>query len=315
MDAPRSSAVPGSFLTMTLTMSVVIPTKNRPDDLLKAVDSILAQTRPPEELLIIDQSEGMASEHAVRSRFEATAPTRLVYVHDTAITGLVDAKRVGSKRAAGDIVCFLEDDVILERDYMAQIESGFLAEPAMCGCSGVIVNVPRSSPMYIAAQRVFFRGIFRDPRLPLTARALNGGRQLMSCDVLSGGISSWRRDVFKHVQFDVANGFFMFEDMEFSTRVVKALGHHLYINPRARLEHHMSGVNRDRHGTRQRRKLREALLFYKKRSAWPGARGGLLLVMAWWLTEAAAQTVRLRSIGPLTGYLRGVADGIRTPLQ
>ena len=300
---------------MTLTLSAVIPTKNRPHDLVKAVDSLLAQTRPPEEVLIIDQSEGMASEDAVRRRFSGVARTRLDYVHDSAISGLVDAKRVGCTRASADIVCFLEDDVVLEPDYMSQIEWGFLSRPDMWGCSGIIVNMPRSSPLYIAAQRVFFRGIFRDPRLPLTAHALNGGRELMPCDVLSGGISSWRRDVFQHVQFDTANGFFMFEDMEFSTRVVKALGSHLYINPRARLEHHMSGVNRDRHGTRQRRKLREALVFYKKRAAWRGAHRGLGLVMVWWLTEAIVQSARLRSIGPLTGYLGGVVDGIRTPLH
>jgi GT2 family glycosyltransferase len=300
---------------MTLTLSAVIPTKNRPDDLIKAVESLLSQTRPPEEVLIIDQSEGMASEDAVRSRFDGAVRTRLNYIHDPTISGLVDAKRVGSTRASADIVCFLEDDVILEPDYMAQIESGFLARPDMWGCSGIIVNMARSSLLYIAAQRLFFRGIFRDPRLPLTARALNGASDLMRCDILSGGISSWRREVFDRVQFDVANGFFMFEDMEFSTRVVKAVGPHLYINPRARLEHHASSVNRDRHGTRQHRKLREALIFYKSRAAWRGARRGLGLVMVWWLAEATVQAVRLGSIGPLAGYWTGVVDGIRARLR
>ena len=299
---------------MSLTLSAIIPTKNRPDDLIRAVDSIVAQTRPPQELLIIDQSDGMASEDAIRGRFANVTGTTLVYIHDTAITGLVDAKRVGSERATTDIVCFLEDDVVLAPDYMEQIEWGFTTQPDMWGCSGIITNMARSSPFYLVAQAIFFRGIFRDPRLPLTARALEGTSQLTLCDVLSGGLSSWRRDVFRHVQFDTANRFFMFEDMEFSTRVVQALGHHLYINPRARLLHLSSAVNRDRHGTRQHRKMREALIFYKKRRSWAGSTSGLLLVSVWWLTEALVQAVRLRSVGPLAGYVRGVAEGVQTPL-
>ena len=80
---------------------------------------------------------------------------------------------------------------------------------------------------------------------------------MIRCDVLSGGLSCWRRRLFEVVEFDTTNGFFMLEDIEFSTRVVRAMGHHLYINPQARLEHHCSPVNRDRHGTRQRRKMIE----------------------------------------------------------
>jgi GT2 family glycosyltransferase len=297
-----------------MTLSAVIPTRNRPEDLVKAVASVLAQTLPPDELLVVDQSPGDESARLVQAMFPPGSPTRLVYIHDTGITGLVDAKRVAAARAGGDIICFFEDDVILEPDYMAELERGFDSKPDMCGCSGVITNPPKSSALYIAAQRFFFRGIFRDPRLPIFDRALRGADELMPCDVLSGGLSAWRRDVFNHVAFDSKNGFFMFEDMEFSTRIVKALGHHLYVNPRARLEHHFSAVNRDVHGVRQRRKLAEALIFFKKRRDWPGARGGLLMVALWWLGEAFVQTVRLRSAGPVLGYFRGVFDGFRKPL-
>jgi GT2 family glycosyltransferase len=297
-----------------MTFSAVIPTRNRPHDLAKAVASVLAQTRPADELVIVDQSPGNESATRVQAMFTATLPPRLVYIHDSGITGLVDAKRVAAERAEGDIVCFFEDDVILEPDYIAQLEWGFLSRPDMCGCSGVITNPPKSSSLYIAAQRLFFRGIFRDPRLPIFELALHGADQLMPCDVLSGGVSAWRRHVFSRVSFDNRNGFFMFEDMEFSTRVVRALGHHLYVNPRARLEHHFSAVNRDVHGVRQRRKLTEALVFFKKRREWPGALQGLLMVAIWWFGEALLQAVRLRSAGPVKGYVRGVLDGLRKPL-
>mgnify|MGYP000465487560 CR=1 FL=1 len=39
-----------------MIISAVIPTKNRPHDLLQAVRSILSQKRLPDQLIIIDQS-------------------------------------------------------------------------------------------------------------------------------------------------------------------------------------------------------------------------------------------------------------------
>ena len=274
---------------------------------------MLAQVRPPEELLIIDQSPGDESARLIPPMFDG-ACTRLIYVHDPGVTGLVDAKRVGSSRAAGEIVCFLEDDVILEPDYIAQIERGFAERPDMLGSSGVITNPPSSVALYRSAHALFFRGIFKDGRPRVYHRALHGAHDLIRSHVLSGGLSAWRRHVFDRVSFDTRNGFFMFEDMEFATRVVREMGPYLFVNPRARLEHNFSAINRDIHGVRQRRKTSEALVFYRKRKDWQGARLGLTLAMTWWFFEAALQAVRLRSPGPISGYFAGIGDGLRRPL-
>ena len=276
---------------------------------------MLAQVRPPDELLILDQGGTDESVRRIRALFPPDAPTRLRHIHDTSITGLVDAKRVGSGLATGDIVCFLEDDVVLEAEYFAAIVEGFVCVPDMIGCSGIMTNPPKSSPLYVRAHRLFFRGIFDDPRVSITAAALERAHGLVRCDILSGGLSCWRREVFTHVKFDAANGFFMLEDMEFATRVVRRLGSHLYINPHARLAHYGSPVNRDVHGVRQQRKTTEALVFYRKRRDWPGAVSGLGLALLWWLGEALLQTVRLRSSGPLLGYVRGVARGATQPIH
>lgn len=297
-----------------MTLTVVIPTKNRRDDLRNAIVSLVGQSRPVDELIIVDQGADDESRQAVEQVMADVGQPRLLYIHDTSVKGLVDAKRVGSARATGDIVCFLEDDVILEPAYIEEIARAFASRPDIFGCSGVISNLPWTAGWYVAAHRAFFRGIFHDPRVRLSLQALNGAAELIPCDVLSGGVSCWRREVFARVPFDVINGFFLFEDMEFSTRVVRAFGHHLYINPRARLLHVGSPVNRDIHGLRQRRKLSEAMTFYKSRRDWNGARVGLLFALMWWWAEAVTQTCRHRSIGPIAGYLRGLLDGARKPL-
>jgi GT2 family glycosyltransferase len=294
----------------------VIPTRNRPVDLCKAVASILNQKRLPEALMIVDQSEGDESVDAVNRLFENETEVELIYVHDNRISGLVEAKKVASEISNHDIVCFLEDDVVLEPAYIGNIELGFVVNEEMLGCSGVITNQPNQSGFYRLMHAFFFRGIFEDPRVqifgPQYADDKTSG--LVLCDVLSGGLSAWRREVLLTIPFDVENEFFMFEDIEYSTRVVKEYGHKLYINRKARLEHHMAARNRDPHGYRQQRKLKEAVLFYKKRKDWPGARVGLLFSMLWWQAEAAFQSVKNLSPGPYFGYWRGVFDGISRKL-
>jgi GT2 family glycosyltransferase len=127
--------------------------------------------------------------------------------------------------------------------------------------------------------------------------------------MLSGGLSAWRREVFKVVPFDVLNGFHMFEDIDFSTRVARHFGARLYINPNARLEHHCSPINREILGPRQRRKLTECIVYYKKRRDWPGATFALPWLLLGMLMEAVLQSYSARSLGPLQGYFSGLRDG------
>lgn len=301
-------------IDMTNLLTAVIPTRNRPGDLAKAVASVRAQVRAPDELLIVDQSPGSESRDLVASLMEGAAGIRLVYIHDTGITGLVDAKRVAFQRSSGDILCFLEDDVVLEPEYIEEIESGFRARPDMLGCCGVVSNLPPLPPFYGAMFHLFHRGIFRDPRVGIHGRFEGAGHPLIPSRALSGGLSAWRRKVLDAIPFDVANDFFMLEDIDFSTRAEAHFGPRFFINPNARLAHNMSPLNRERLGERQRRKLREYMLFYKKRSATLGALPNLIWLLSGLFLEAMMQALSSRSPAPLKGYVAGLRDGIRRKL-
>ena len=75
------------------TLSIVIPTKNRPDDLGEAVQSILSQTVLPTQLIIVDQSATEESRQRVKATWDAASLSThgpavdLIYIHDTSITG------------------------------------------------------------------------------------------------------------------------------------------------------------------------------------------------------------------------------------
>ena len=302
-----------------MTVSVIIPTKNRFQDLMKAIDSISKQSRPPEQLVLVDQSaqpisaDCLASVHCL-----LPASCELNYVYNTRISGLVEAKHVGVAHTTGDIVCFLEDDIVLEPEYLSQIETSFLADPEICGMSGVVTNTPRPSRTYVFFHELFHCGIFEDPRPRVygdLARRNTDVFQsiLIRSPALSGGLSAWRKEVFGRVSFDLASGFHMLEDIDFSIRVHREFGPCLYINPRARLAHNFAPAGRDSFGRRESRMVREFITFYKKHRrdyrdtfwlAW------LLLGIA---VASGAVSVRHMTPKPIGGVFTGIIASMRNP--
>lgn len=300
---------------MANKISAIIPTKNRPDDLLKAVISVCGQIRPPNELVIVDQSDSDSAKKLISSLMNKYKNIHLIYIHDSTILGLVDAKRVSISRASGDILCFLEDDVILETDYFYEIEVGFVQNTEMIGCCGVITNPPNKSFLYRFFFKIFHFGIFNDPRMGVLDRASKTSEVFIASEMLSGGVSAWRRLVFDSVTFDVANGFHMFEDIDFSTRVAKYYGPHLFINTRARLAHYCSPLNRDFFGRRQRRKVMESFLYYRKRKDWPWASISFVCLLLGMFLEAISESILAYSFQSISGFFLGCWDGITRELR
>jgi GT2 family glycosyltransferase len=295
----------------SLSLSIVIPTKDRHRDLCNAIDSIAAQARLPNELLLIDQSSSAPSDVELsRIRLQLGPTVDLRWIHDPSIRGLVHAKQVGASLAFGDLVCFLEDDIVLEREFVLAIWRGFEQDPRLVGASGVVTDVPFGRT-YAALHTMFHRGIFDDPRPWIYATLGKRGHAPISSHALSGGLSAWRQCVFAEVPFDTVNGFHLLEDLDFSTRVRSAFGDRLAILPAARLEHHFAPAGRASVGGREKRKVIEFITFFRTRPVkaldW--------LWLAWLLVgvaaSAAATSIRMVSLRPLTGVAAGLVEGLR----
>jgi GT2 family glycosyltransferase len=292
-------------------ISVIIPTRGRPRDLSNSIKSIILQSLKPNELIIIDQSTDNSSREIVESMMSQEKFISLIYVLDQKINGLVEAKNVGVSHAKGNIVCFLEDDVVLETSFIEELYNGFNINTEMLGSCGVVTNPPQQTIFYRYMFHIFHRGIFRDKRVGIYGNNNREGRNLIESDCISGGLSAWRREVFSKVPFDLQNGFHMYEDIDFSTRVASMLGRKLFINPNARLAHYCSPINRDFLGARQRRKLIECITYYKKRSKWNGAKISFIWLLIGLFIEAIYQSFSARSILVLNGFFIGLFEGFK----
>ena len=294
-------------------ISAVIPTLNRPVDLALAVTSVLEQKHLPDELIIVDQSVDERSYIAVEGLYKNFDVTpKLIYLHEPEVSGLIEAKQRGVEVAKGDIISFLEDDVVLHQQYFENAISIFKNNQKVIGCCGVMSNV-HSGVLYEYLFKLFHRGIFYDPRLNAGKnRDCQGLGVLLVSRYLSGGISCYRKKVFEKVKFDMVNDFFMLEDIDFSTRAADFFGdEYFFISTNMCLDHNMSPINRARLKGRWQRKLREYITFYKKHSDKPWSSVNLIWLLIGMFGESVVSSVLSKNIGPLTGTMVGLYDGIR----
>ncbi len=117
-------------ITPTLKISVVIATRNRPTQIAGCVESLL-RTVGYEELIVIDQSDGTATEETVT----AFDDPRLRYLR-TSTRGVTIARNIGIEESKGDIVAYTDDDCRVADDWSARIAAIFSADPdvaVVCG--------------------------------------------------------------------------------------------------------------------------------------------------------------------------------------
>jgi glycosyltransferase involved in cell wall biosynthesis len=111
-------------------VSVVIPTKNRPEFLRATVDSVLRQTRPVEQIVVVDDG----SEAADWLPSIAALSSTIEVVRCIPAGGLAAARNAGLRCATGQYLVLLDDDDLLAPRF---VEQGLLALAANPNADGV----------------------------------------------------------------------------------------------------------------------------------------------------------------------------------
>jgi len=231
------------------SVSVIIPTKDRPIDLGLTVESILRQSVVPNQVIIVDQSEDDESHKRVENSYrEACSNARdavqLDYVQNANISGGAIARNQGMELARGDIWLFLDDDVVLDFNFVEELLAVYQQHPHVMGVSGIISNYRKPYWAYRLWEFVFVRGPFRDERQPIYWNA-NRLRKSEPIRVgkFTGALMSFRAEAIRAHRFDenligVSDG----EDVDFCARL--GSDPFLVIAPRARLIHNKSALGR-----------------------------------------------------------------------
>lgn len=293
-----------------MKLSIIIPTKNRHEDLINTLKSIFIQTLLPSEIIIADQNIGSDVHNSVLSLFSSLdesskGKVSLKYIHDPLITGLTQARNIAVERNESDIVLFLDDDVILEKDFILNILKIYRKYPEIYGVSGVATNSQRGLLGDIL-YKIFMKGNFTDKRYFVNTDTRYSHLEYVEVSKLTGFAMSYRKEVFKEFSFDehfVKYG--LLEDVDFSFRVSNI--YKTVITPKARLIHVFSEMGRADQSKTIESILLSLKYFYKKNLdnsiydclcfAW---------VMAGYLVYSSLLLVSTHSTDALKGYVRGI---------
>ncbi|SNR72419.1 glycosyltransferase family 2 protein [Puniceibacterium sediminis] len=115
-------------------ISVVMPTWNRAHVIVQAINSALLQSRPPQEMIVVDDGSTDGTVALLREQFpEPLAEGRLVLIEAPHV-GVSAARNAGLGVAQGEIIAYLDSDNIWEPDHL------------LFACSGLIGTAGRKAP-------------------------------------------------------------------------------------------------------------------------------------------------------------------------
>jgi len=301
--------------TSQASSAFVIATRNRPDDLLNTVRSLLDQTVLPAELCVVDSSD----ETPTRSDIEklcAEAGMPLAY-HHPAPRGLTVQRNYGIDRTKGDPVFLIDDDVAMAPDCHAEI----LAEyerwgPELGGVRATPVRPARPSFGTRIYRRIFGIGGWWPEssgkvRPGFYAEGISDSAGVRRVEYFNGWFMSYKRAVFEQERFDEAlAGYGYKEDIDFSFRVSRR--YTLVQTPKARCDHLKAPSARLNSHNLQRMNM--ANQFYLHRKLMP--QNVFHKAALWWALLGlfilnVGKAVQTKDRGLVTGLVAGAFEQAR----
>lgn len=253
-----------------MKLTLIICTYKRSKPIVALLNSVKQQSLYPDEILVIDGSPDDLTENALHAENYQNLFYHKVSQENR---GLTRQRNFGIGKVALDsaIVCFLDDDTVLERNYFEEIIKTYEKHPEALGVGGYITNevnwIRSESNTKPAAAAFYFDGWTRAEgsryvwrkklgldtnRPPGFLPEFSHGRsisflppsgKIYEVEQLMGGVSSFRRKVFEVLQFSTYfEGYGLYEDADFTLRLSK-LGK-LYVNTAAQLRHYHDSAGR-----------------------------------------------------------------------
>ena len=199
-----------------ISLSVVIPTKDRADALVRTLDAIEAQQAGDAELeaIVIDNGSTDRTLAEVRQRAGASLPIRLL---EQPTGGPAAARNAGAAAASGEILLFLGDDTEPADEQLLRAH--------------VNLHAARPEPTYGVLGRITWTP--RKPVTPFMRWLENGGPQFSYAELSPGPVDaasyfysshvSVKRSIFERVGgFDIRFPTAAVEDTELGVRLADA---------------------------------------------------------------------------------------------
>lgn len=144
--------------TQQTFVSVVICTRNRGSSVVATLDSVLANTHPGFEVVLIDQSTNDRTEQAIQ-RFRGDERLRYIRSNER---GVGRARNVGLREARHELVLYTDDDCTVPPNWIAVMAGTLLRYPRLAMVFSTVAPVPHDKragfvPDHEVCQPTFFK--------------------------------------------------------------------------------------------------------------------------------------------------------------
>ena len=198
--------------------SVIIPCRNGERIVAEAVRSALSQAEAPLEVIVVDDSSTDAT-----SQEALAAGARVLRTEQHRSAG--GARNIGIEASSGDVLAFLDADVVAPADWLARVRAAFENDPQVVAVGGSVVN---GRP-----------GVWGDLDLYLNHSEWIGGRPSVKGLIPTHGVA-YRREAVGPVRFVETN---LGEDASFGA-AVHARGGRLWYDPKIVMTHRHERLDR-----------------------------------------------------------------------
>lgn len=226
-----------------MSWAVIIPTYKRPDVLASLLADIAAQTRQPDEIIVVDDTPDDSIQDVCRD-----APIDVRFIRNEGPPGITQARNEGLRHTDAQRITFFDSDARLEPEYLSALASTLERHPDAPGAMGHVTDYPANP-----TRRRILRLLLLSHSRPDRCRLLFPPRVVypqpltreLRTNWLFGCNMTYRREAIEGLWFDESMRRYAYmEDLDFSSRVVQRSGHEYVITPGARMRHERSPAGR-----------------------------------------------------------------------
>lgn len=296
-----------------ITFSIVICTLHNLEGLEKCITSITQQTLKPNEIIIVHGDIDGEMEESITKRIHPVLQSNLITLkYLKTIRSLVMQRNIGIDNAGGDVIVFLDDDVVLERDYFYYLLKVYQSKWSenLGGVQGIIIENLRTKPWQpeeIMRKIFLLNSVTGNGRLQPSVHPSfsSNPKEIKKVDIFSGCMMSFRRDILLKNRFDINfREFWVLDDVELSYRISRK--YNLYQTPLAKL-HHISSTPKYE-GYKKIARMQVVNRLYLFRIYFSNSKFNWLLFLWSNIGEFILRifvSIKLNNFGPLSGFLEG----------
>jgi hypothetical protein len=178
-------------------LSAIVPATDRPATLARCIAALRSADEPPDELIVVEQPEA---------------------------AGPAEARNLAAARAGGDVLLFVDADVVVHADAVARLRARLVGDPGLAGVFGSYDDAPEAPRLVSAFRNLLHHHVHQAGAGPAVT--------------FWAGLGALRRDAF-----EAAGGFdarrfrrASIEDVELGLRLTAA-GRRIELDPAIRGTH------------------------------------------------------------------------------